>query len=396
MDNILQKRKSLIINFLYFGIFAGLYYVFIKYALGYVFPFIFAAALAVFLQKPIKAITNKLHIKDHSVVATIVVLLIVVAIIGTAGYGLYVLINELKSFLEYLFSHFNSLADIINTAREFIMGIVVKLPAGISETAGGYVTDFFNKIGTHEMSLDLSVLSTPLSGAWHVVKGIPSLFLTVIVTIISAVFITADYEDIKKLILSMCSVEKGKKIVNSKRTVFKGVGKLFKAYATLMLITFTEMLVGLYFMKAIGLYNGGYIAIISFVICVVDIVPVLGTGTVLIPWALYMLITGNVGFAIGLGILYGVVTVLRQVIEPKLVANQVGFPAIISIMAMFIGAKLFGAFGIIILPLTVIILKLMYDEGIILKKPEKTLLDVDAEESVAVKADIAEDGVKNE
>ena len=122
----------------------------------------------------------------------------------------------------------------------------------------------------------------------------------------------------------------------------------------------------------------------------------LGTGTVLIPWALYMLITGNVGFAIGLGILYGVVTVLRQVIEPKLVANQVGFPAIISIMAMFIGAKLFGAFGIIILPLTVIILKLMYDEGIILKKPEKTLLDVDAEESVAVKADIAEDGVKNE
>ena len=106
------------------------------------------------------------------------------------------------------------------------------------------------------------------------------------------------------------------------------------------------------------------IAIISFVTCIIDIIPVLGTGTVLIPWAVYNLIFGNFGMGIGLIVLYAVVTVIRQIVEPKLVANQAGLPAIITIMAMFLGVRIFGAFGIIILPFTVIILKLLYDEGI--------------------------------
>ena len=85
----------------------------------------------------------------------------------------------------------------------------------------------------------------------------------------------------------------------------------------------------------------------------------------LIPWAVYSLFTANFGLGIGLVILYAVITVLRQIIEPKLVANQVGLPSIVTIMAMFLGARVFGAFGILLLPLTVIVVKLMYDEGII-------------------------------
>ncbi len=365
LDAIIEKRKSFIINFIYVAIFVGLYYFVINYALGYLFPFVFAAALSVFLQKPIKAITRKLHIKAHSAVSIILVLLIVVAIVGTVIGLLFALISELKDFFSYMFSHFTSVYQLVQTVEEFVMGLLTKLPRGIGDTVGGYVMNFFDKIGTQSSGIDLSVLSAPISGAWHVVKGIPSVFLSLLVTIISCVFMTSDYEAIKNMILGMCSKNSREKIVNAKRTTTKGIAKLFKAYATLMLITFTEMFVGLSFMKLIGVYKGGYIAIIAFVTCIVDIIPVLGTGTVLIPWSIYSFITGNVGLGIGLIVLYGVVTVLRQVVEPKLVANQVGLPAIVTIAAMFIGARLFGAFGIIILPLTVIVLKLMYDEGVI-------------------------------
>ena len=117
---------------------------------------------------------------------------------------------------------------------------------------------------------------------------------------ISCVFMTADYDSIKKMLLSMCSKAKGDKLVYSKRTVSKGVSKLVKAYATLMLITFTEMFVGLYFLKLIGVYKGGYIAIIAFVTCIVDIIPVLGTGTIILPWAVYNLLTGKIGLGIAL------------------------------------------------------------------------------------------------
>ena len=365
MDAVIQKRKAFIINFIYVAIFVGLYYFIINYAFGYIFPFVFATALSVFLQRPINAITKKLHIKAHSAVSIILVLLIVVVIVGTVAGLLFALISELKEFFTYMFSSISSVSDLIKEAEKFSMDLLSKLPVGVSDALSGYVAEFFDKIGTESLSVDMNVLSAPISGAWNVVKGIPSLFLTLLVTIVSCVFMTSDYELIKKMLLGFCNVENRKKLINTKRTITKGVAKLFKAYATIMIITFTEIFIGLSFMKLVGFYKGGYIAIIAFVTCIVDIIPVLGTGTVLIPWAVYSIVTGDIGLGIGLIVLYGVVTVLRQVIEPKLVANEVGLPAIVTIAAMFLGARIFGAFGIILLPLTVIILKLMYDEGVI-------------------------------
>lgn len=388
MEKIIENRKSFIINFFYFAIFIGLYYFVVKYAFGYILPFVVAAALAVFLQKPVRKISSKIHIKTHGAVSTILVLLIVVIIVGVAGLIGWVLVSELKEFFTYLFSRFDSVNDVIVTAREFVMGIVAKLPRGLGATVSNYVSDFFNNLSTESSVIDMEMLSAPLSGAWSVVKGIPSAFLSVLVTIISCVFMTSEYDLIKNMILDMLSESKGKKLVSSKQTVTRGISKLVKAYATLMLITFGEMFLGLNLMKLIGVYEGGYIAIIAFVTCIVDIIPVLGTGTVLIPWAVYNLVMGNVGLGIGLLVLYAVITVLRQILEPKLVANQAGLPAIATIMAMFIGARLFGAFGILLLPLTVIILKLMYDEGVI---GNKKLLDSEREEKESEPLQVAQE-----
>lgn len=365
MNTKIQKRKDFIINFLYVGIFVGLYYFLIKYALGYIFPFAFATALALLLQRPVRFISRKLHLKAHGAVSIILVLLIVVLVVSLLAFFGITLFNELRDFITFVFSSFSSVSELVTMVEEFVMGLVVKLPGSFSDTVGGYVKTFFDGLGTESSGIDLSALSASLSGAWDVVKGVPSNLLSVLITIISCVFVTADYDNIKSLILGMCTKPEREKLIKSKRTVMKGVSKLFKSYATLMLITFAEMFIGLTFMKLIGVYNGGYIAIISLVTSIVDIIPVLGTGTVLIPWALYNFIVGNIGFGIGLLVLYIVITVLRQVIEPKLVANQVGLPAIVTIMAMFIGTKLFGVLGVIILPLTVIIVKLMYDEGVI-------------------------------
>lgn len=388
MEKIIENRKSFIINFFYFAIFIGLYYFVVKYAFGYILPFVVAATLAVFLQKPVRKISSKLHIKTHGAVSTILVLLIVVVIVGVAGLLGWVLVSELKEFFTYLFSRFDSVNDVIVTVRELVMGIVAKLPRGLGGTVSNYVSDFFNNLSTESSGIDMEMLSAPLSGAWSVVKGIPSAFLSVLVTIISCVFMTSEYDLIKNMILDMLSENKGKKLVSSKQTVTRGISKLVKAYATLMIITFSEMFLGLNLMKLIGVYEGGYIAIIAFVTCIVDIIPVFGTGTILIPWAVYNLIMGNVGLGIGLLVLYAVITVLRQILEPKLVANQAGLPAIATIMAMFIGARLFGAFGILLLPLTVIVLKLMYDEGVI---GNKELLRLEREEKEFATLQVAEE-----
>ena len=114
-----------------------------------------------------------------------------------------------------------------------------------------------------------------------------------------------------------------------------------------------------------GVYDSGYIFVIAILTAIIDIVPVLGTGTVLIPWAVISLLNGNYPMAIGLIVMYACITVIRQIIEPKLVAAQLGIPAFLTIVSMFIGSQIFGVLGIFILPITIVMLKLLNDEGII-------------------------------
>jgi sporulation integral membrane protein YtvI len=368
MEKAVEKKRSFIITFIYLAIFVSIYCFLIKYAMGYIFPFVFAAVLSVFLQPVVRKFTKKFKLKSHGFISTVLVLLLVVGVVGIlagAGYALYV---ELKDFIAYLTATVTSVDDLILMVESTAMNFIGKLPKGIGNALSEYVTDFFNNLGTKETSFDLSSLSAPLSGAWSVVKGIPTFLVSIVVTIISCVFMTSEYDKVRDMILEMCSEETGEKLINAKRTVTTGIGKLFKAYATLMLITFTEVFLGLNLMKLIGIYEGGYIPIIAFVTCIVDIVPVLGTGTIVIPWAVYNIITGDFAMGVALMLLYAVITVIRQVIEPKLVANQVGLPSIVTIMAMFLGGRLLGAIGILAVPLTVIVLKLMYDEGIIGRK----------------------------
>lgn len=368
MGKVVEKRKSFIITFIYLTIFVGLYCFLVKYAMGYIFPFVFAAVLSVFLQPVVRWFTKKFKLKNHSFISTALVLLLVVGVVGLVAGAGYILYIELKDFFTYLVSNISSVDDAIIMVEGVVLNLLAKLPEGIANSLSEYVTGFFANLGSGEMNFDFSTLSAPLSGAWSFVKGIPSFLISLVVTVISCVFMTSEYDKVRDMILEMCSEETGKKLINAKHTVTKGIGKLIKAYAILMLITFTEMFLGLNLMKLIGIYDGGYIAIISFVTCVVDIVPVLGTGTILLPWAVYNIVTGNFAMGIALLLLYAVISVIRQVVEPKLVANQVGLPSIVTIMAMFLGGRLLGAIGILGVPLTVIVLKLMYDEGIIGRK----------------------------
>ena len=368
MDSVIEKRKSFIINFVYTVICVGLFYVFIKYCLGVLSPFIVAFVLAYALQRPIKWAKKKLRLKSHGIISFLLVLLVVLIVMGVLSIAVLVLFNELKDFASYLTTQFSSIDELIVTLENYAMGVIVRLPEGIRETVGDYVTDAFDSLGKGQAELDLSMLSAPLSGAWSVVKSLPSTILSIVVAVVSCFFMASDYEKVKDLFLSFFSESKRKSLVKTKRTAIKAIAKLLKAYITIMAITFAEMFLGLFLLKLIGVYDGSYIAIISFVTCIIDIIPVLGTGTVLIPWAVYNLIFGNFGMGIGLIVIYAAITVIRQIVEPKLVANQAGLPAIVTIMAMFLGVRIFGAFGIILLPFTVIILKLLYDEGVLFSK----------------------------
>ena len=159
--------------------------------------------------------------------------------------------------------------------------------------------------------------------------------------------------------------EKRKDLSRAKRLLTSSLSKMAKAYSLIMLITFVEVFGGLTILRLAGIFESEYITYIAIITAIIDIIPILGTGTVLLPWTAYSLIVGNYGMAIGLIIMYVVITVIRQIIEPKLVAGQLGLSPVITVTAMFLGLKFLGILGVFAAPLAVIMLKLLADEGII-------------------------------
>ena len=134
------------------------------------------------------------------------------------------------------------------------------------------------------------------------------------------------------------------------------VFKLIKGYGILMLMTFLELLAGFLILRV------KYALLLSLLIAVIDILPVLGTGTVLIPWGIAGLILKNTALGIGILVLYAVITVIRNFAEPKIIGKQIGINPLFTLLSMFIGIKLLGFAGVIIFPTALIVTVKYYSE----------------------------------
>lgn len=142
--------------------------------------------------------------------------------------------------------------------------------------------------------------------------------------------------------------------------MFQGtIANMLKGYISIMFITFVELSVGLTVLQAPNSI------LLAALIAVVDILPVLGTGTVLIPWSLISLITGDTFLGIGLIILYVVILIVRNIIEPKFIGKRIGLKPLVTLVSMYLGMKLAGVAGMFIFPLVVAFLKNLHDAGII-------------------------------
>ena len=375
-----EKRRKFIINTIFYVIVAIIAYNIYKYAFGVAFPLVFAFAVATILQRPRNFIVRNSFIKK-GLASTICVILFFGAI-GTV----FILIGikvfeEIRDFVAYVMSLFQNLESLVDTVESFLFGFAGRLPQFLSKPATEGLTGIFIQVreaiaGTSTELTDniasgigdkfnVEWVTTPLSGVISTVSQIPSFLISVVIAIVATFFMTAEYDYISDFIKLQFPENKRKDLSRAKRLVFTSLGKMARAYALIMLITFIEMYAGLTVLSLTGIFSTTYAPVLAAIIAVVDIAPMLGTGTILLPWMVYSFISGKYSLAIGLFIIYVVITVIRQIIEPKLVAGQLGLSPVITISAMFLGLKLLGFLGLFITPLTIIILKLLHDEGIL-------------------------------
>lgn len=375
--DLTQKRKDKLINIAYFSVIFLLYFLYLKYAFWVTAPFIIAFFVALLLQKPIRAISKKTRIKRSIIGAASVFLILSVIVTAIVLVG-YRLVSEFKGLGSYIVAKLHDLPELIKSAESWIINHLAFLPDSIENSLADTISGFIDNVLMYveqgspaegmELSpelFDLSLITTPLGGIISTAKHIPAILTATLISIIACFFVTCDYDSLTNLIKNNISEEHEKMIVKSKRLFGDVIGKMLKAYATIIFVTFCEVTIGLNVLKFIGVYDGGYIVAISICTALLDILPVFGTGTVLVPWAIVSFFNGNIGLGIGLIVLYGLITVIRQILEPRLVAMNVGLPPIVTLAGMYLGLQLFGVVGIFALPITFVMVKVLNEEGII-------------------------------
>lgn len=371
MNPKVAKRRDFLIDLVYVMAIIGLVYVFFKYCFVIAAPFLLSFFFAVILQRPLGWLDKKTKNKMHSFWSIVLVLLCVAIILGPVISVIAALFREIGNFISFLGEQLNDLPTFLVTLQNEILKAIKFLPDSIYTSVSESITQFFgnlindfdvSKLGIN-MSSITSGLSNGISGVYSVFKNIPSILISVVIGIIAWILFTKDYKKVVKFI-KLQLPDKHKNLLSETKKIFSStILKMCRAYGLIMFITFCENFLGLTILNLIGVMKNSYVFVIAICIAVFDILPVAGSGGILIPWSLIALVTGNVGQCVGLLILYAVITVIRQYIEPKIVGDSLGVNPLVTLAGLYFGLKLFGFMGMFIVPICVMTLKAFNDAG---------------------------------
>lgn len=337
----LEKKKDFLIKTAYIFAVIALVFVVNKFLVVYFLPFLIGLFLAYAVQKPSLKIAKFLKIKRKTAAGVLVTVCFII-LAAAVGFICFSIITQLSSAS-------NGIVNLLSRFSETLVGITDKLPYSLKEIWGSE-----NGIPFSQM------FSDAVSGvSSRTAEILPSFLFSCVITVVASFYIAGDFDSVKEYIFSLLPNEKAKLARKSVHIVFDNIIKISKGYLILMFITFLILLAGFFLMK---IPNAFFLAVI---ISLVDIMPVLGVGTVLVPWCIIEVALGNYLRAVCIAALYLTATVVRNFAEPKIVGKQLGIPPIVLLMLIFVGLKLFGFLGMALSVITLVVIIELYKQNLI-------------------------------
>lgn len=313
-------------------------------------PFIIAFVIVKILR-PLMVKIEK-HIKLPRIVTTLLCLIIFAIVAALVVW--FVLFNVISG-IEYVINIVSTNASISNISEQMLT-IEEKL------TGWGNVFDVeidFNQITEYIYDFAKTLITSLSSLSLKIVLSIPSLVISAIIGCLAAFYMLYDYDKISEFIVRQLS-PKTKSILDVlNRDVFVSLIKMIFAYILISLVCFMELGIGFW---VLDIKDAWFIA---FIIAVIDVFPIVGSGGILVPWSIIAFCVGDPVRGVGLLVLWGVIVVVRQIIEPKIVGSQLGLHSLLTIMALYLGLELMGGVGLIVGPLYVIACKKINESGVL-------------------------------
>lgn len=336
-----QAKKSFLITAAYIVTVGAIVFIVCRFLLKYLMPFIIGGLIAWAVQKPARYISCKTRInsKISAAVLTVATFAVLAAALFFAGLGFT---NAAGGIMRELSGKTGEMGQIISSVRSDFNALFKKLP----DEFGSAADTLWNGFLARAASAAGGAVS---SFAGAAVKRAPSFLVSCIISVVAGCYIAADFRGLSKFVGGVIGKRTYENCIKIKNILVGSVFKLLKGYAFLMLLTFSELFIGLFVLRV------KYALLLSLLIAVIDILPVLGTGTVLIPWGIAELLFKNTALGIGILVLYAVITVIRNFAEPKIIGKQIGINPLFTLLSMFIGIKLLGFAGVIIFPTALIV-----------------------------------------
>lgn len=352
----MDKKKAMRIIWVALGSVVSLLFVFfvLPKLLIWFLPFVLAYVLTKIIEPLVGFLKDKLKISRK---------------IG-AGIGIIIALAIIGLLLSLLIGRIvQEVSDIVSQSDVIIAKITEKYDVFRSTVMSrfGFVGDFDHlaaNVGTKLSDFATSHAAPAVKGIIGIVMGIPSAIIFFVVFILATYFMSSDREVIvngMRRFVPHKTMEFTETVVHN---VFSALGAYVKAQLILICITFCELTVGF---LIIGGSVADYALLLGLIISIIDAIPILGTGTVLIPWGVYSLVVGDIRAGIMLLVLYLICLAVRQLTEPRLVAHQVGVHPLLMLMLMYTGLRIMGLFGMILAPVLALVVKNMYKSGVFSK-----------------------------
>lgn len=348
-----SRKKEFLLNIFFYAVVAALFYLCFKVLIPLFLPFVIGFLIAVLLRPLTQFLCG--HSRCSSKLCSIFVLLFVYTVISillwfaTTGF-----LGELSAIIQNLPDVYRqNIEPLILAASGWLDRLFSRFPPD----AYAQISGLFASLEQSASSIVTSLSTKLLESVPFLLKNLPGWILTAIFAVMSSFFFSLDYLTIMSFLTRQLPKRIRGIVFEAKTHFLDTVIQYLKAYTLLFLLTFSELFVGFWI---IGI---DYAATAAFLISFVDFLPVLGTGAVLLPWIFLEAAQGHFSLAIGLTIIFFAVGAVRNVAEPKILGKQVGLHPLITLIAMYVGGKLFGLIGIFGIPFVVVILKNLHDSG---------------------------------
>lgn len=303
--------------------------------LSYTLPFVLGIIFALLLRKPVIWVSKKLKISTW-VSSLIVTILFFLVILTLLSWGIFSLNSEViqlgKSIQSFLSNNDVNLSNFITNLQ--------KIFVGLDPSFTNIIKNSINNVASKTLNLTTAFMSKFVSFILTFLSKIPYIIMVILFTLLSTYFFTRDITQKNSKISNLTKFTNDKVIYIVEETK-KMLSNYLISYLLIISITFIETLIGFLLLKV------KYAVILSIIAAIFDLLPILGIGSIYIPTAIIYLLTKNYFKALVVIVLYGIVSIIRQIIEPKIVSSSLGLHPVAVLAAIFIGFKANGILGML-------------------------------------------------